>query len=213
MPSRPPGGPGRGAARQGRHRQYANRQKLVPHGRSCLMLPSIGLPCDLSESVPDLEVVMRTSVRPRSRGVFDHAPHLLISALLAAALPSGLVLAGPSSRARKRPGVFHLAARRHGHQRRQVLGAHGLAQHGRGAQGHRRAEHRPPPPSHRYRAAENATEPIPNDRNHLHFGAGETEARIELPPGTHTLQLLLGDKDHIPHNPPIASKKITVIVK
>ena len=56
-------------------------------------------------------------------------------------------------------------------------------------------------------------EPIPNDRNHLHFGAGETEARIELPPGTHTLQLLLGDKDHIPHNPPIASKKITVVVR
>ncbi|WP_026355220.1 DUF4399 domain-containing protein [Massilia niastensis] len=57
------------------------------------------------------------------------------------------------------------------------------------------------------------TEPIPNDRNHLHFGAGETEARIELPPGTHTLQLLLGDKDHVPHNPPIVSKKITITVR
>jgi len=57
------------------------------------------------------------------------------------------------------------------------------------------------------------TESIPNDRNHLHFGAGETEARIELPPGKHTLQLLLGDKDHMPHNPPVHSKKITVIVK
>ena len=57
------------------------------------------------------------------------------------------------------------------------------------------------------------TEPIPNDRNHLHFGAGETEARVELPPGKHTLQLLLGDKDHRPHNPPVVSKPITVVVK
>lgn len=57
------------------------------------------------------------------------------------------------------------------------------------------------------------TESIPNDRNHLHFGAGETEARIELPPGKHTLQLLLGDKDHIPHNPPVQSKKITITVR
>ncbi|HJW54581.1 MAG TPA: DUF4399 domain-containing protein [Burkholderiaceae bacterium] len=56
-------------------------------------------------------------------------------------------------------------------------------------------------------------EAIPSDRNHLHFGAGETEARIELPPGKHTLQLLLGDQDHIPHDPPIYSKKITIIVR
>jgi hypothetical protein len=57
------------------------------------------------------------------------------------------------------------------------------------------------------------TEAIPNDRNHLHFGAGETEARIELPPGIHTLQLLLGDKDHVPHKPPVVSRKITVTVR
>ena len=57
------------------------------------------------------------------------------------------------------------------------------------------------------------TEPIPNDRNHLHFGGGETEARIELPPGTHTLQLLLGDTNHLPHKPPVVSKKITVTVR
>ncbi len=56
-------------------------------------------------------------------------------------------------------------------------------------------------------------EPIPSDRNHLHFGAGETEARVELPPGKHSLQLLLGDQDHVPHDPPVYSKKITVIVK
>jgi hypothetical protein len=59
----------------------------------------------------------------------------------------------------------------------------------------------------------NMDEAIPNDRNHLHFGAGETEARVELTPGQHTLQLLLGDKDHIPHKPPVFSKKITVTVK
>lgn len=56
-------------------------------------------------------------------------------------------------------------------------------------------------------------EQIPNDRNHLHFGAGETESRIELAPGRHTLQLLLGDHDHVPHNPPVFSKKITVTVR
>lgn len=54
---------------------------------------------------------------------------------------------------------------------------------------------------------------IPSDRNHLHFGAGETEARIELPPGKHTLQLLVGDHDHVPHDPPVYSKKISVTVR
>jgi hypothetical protein len=56
-------------------------------------------------------------------------------------------------------------------------------------------------------------QPIPSDRNHLHFGAGETEARIELPPGKHTLQLLMGDFNHVPHNPPVYSQKITITVK
>jgi hypothetical protein len=55
-------------------------------------------------------------------------------------------------------------------------------------------------------------QPIPNDFNHLHFGAGQTEAAITLKPGEHTLQLLFGDKDHIPHNPPLFSKRITVRV-
>ncbi|WP_423197909.1 MULTISPECIES: DUF4399 domain-containing protein [unclassified Cupriavidus] len=54
---------------------------------------------------------------------------------------------------------------------------------------------------------------IPNDRNHLHFGAGETETTIELPPGKHTLQLLMGDEKHIPTNPPVYSKKITIYVR
>jgi hypothetical protein len=56
-------------------------------------------------------------------------------------------------------------------------------------------------------------QPVPNDKNHLHFGAGQTEARLELPPGRHTLQLLLGDDQHVPQNPPLYSKKITIIVR
>lgn len=55
-------------------------------------------------------------------------------------------------------------------------------------------------------------EPIPNDNNHLHFGGGQTEARIELPPGEHTLQLLMGDQAHVPHDPPIMSEQITIVV-
>jgi hypothetical protein len=55
-------------------------------------------------------------------------------------------------------------------------------------------------------------QPIPNDENHLHFGGGQTEAEVSLPPGPHTLQLLLGDADHIPHTPPIYSDKIHVTV-
>jgi hypothetical protein len=56
-------------------------------------------------------------------------------------------------------------------------------------------------------------EPIPQDKVHLHFGAGQTEAHIELPPGKHSLQLVLGDAKHFPFNPPIISKKITITVK
>ncbi|HEV7369573.1 DUF4399 domain-containing protein [Arenibaculum sp.] len=55
-------------------------------------------------------------------------------------------------------------------------------------------------------------EPIPNSPNHLHFGAGHTEARLELPPGRHTLQMLLGDENHVPHDPPAMSERITIIV-
>ena len=56
-------------------------------------------------------------------------------------------------------------------------------------------------------------EPIPTDANHLHFGKGQTEARIELPKGEHTLQLLLGDAGHVPNTPPLTSEKITIVVK
>jgi Domain of unknown function (DUF4399) len=56
-------------------------------------------------------------------------------------------------------------------------------------------------------------EPIAQDKSHLHFGAGQTEARIELPPGKHTLQLVLGDASHYPFNPPVVSDKITIVIK
>jgi hypothetical protein len=55
-------------------------------------------------------------------------------------------------------------------------------------------------------------EPIPQDRKHLHYGAGETEALIELPPGKHTLQLVLSDGKHLSFDPPVISKKITITV-
>jgi len=56
-------------------------------------------------------------------------------------------------------------------------------------------------------------EPIPNDLNHLHFGAGQTETQITLTPGRHTLTLLLGDYRHVPHDPPVISEPITVTVQ
>jgi Domain of unknown function (DUF4399) len=54
---------------------------------------------------------------------------------------------------------------------------------------------------------------IPADGNHVHFGKAQTEATVDLKPGSHTLQLVLGDKNHIPHDPPVMSEVITVIVK
>jgi hypothetical protein len=55
-------------------------------------------------------------------------------------------------------------------------------------------------------------QPIPSDFNHLHFGAGQTEAQITLPLGVHTLQLLLGDENHVPHDPPVMSKPMRIVV-
>ncbi len=55
--------------------------------------------------------------------------------------------------------------------------------------------------------------PLPADDNHRHFGLGQTEASVELKPGTHTLQLMLADQNHIPHHQPVLSERITVTVK
>src|SRR6266704_2908689 len=56
-------------------------------------------------------------------------------------------------------------------------------------------------------------QPIPSDYNHIHLGNGQTETVLTLPAGTHTLQLLLGDHQHVPHKPPVMSKKITIYVR
>jgi len=55
--------------------------------------------------------------------------------------------------------------------------------------------------------------PLPATDKIVHFGKGQTETTINLSPGKHTLQLLLADYQHIPHSPPVISKKITITVK
>ena len=55
--------------------------------------------------------------------------------------------------------------------------------------------------------------PLPKSDQVRHFGGGQTETTITLSPGTHTLQLLLADMNHMPHKPPVVSKKITITVK
>lgn len=56
-------------------------------------------------------------------------------------------------------------------------------------------------------------EPIAKDDQHRHFGGGQTEAEISLEPGTHSLQMLLGDHNHISHDSPVVSRVITVTVE
>jgi hypothetical protein len=63
------------------------------------------------------------------------------------------------------------------------------------------------------KAAPPPDQPIPMDDQHRHFGGGQTEVELALTPGTHTLQLLLADYLHVPHDPPLASAQITITVK
>ena len=58
----------------------------------------------------------------------------------------------------------------------------------------------------------NYSMPIPSSKAHLHFGLGQTETKLSLPPGRHKLQLILGDKYHVPHDPPLVSEIIEVKV-
>lgn len=53
---------------------------------------------------------------------------------------------------------------------------------------------------------------LPTDDNHMHFGGGQTSVSLDLHEGTHTLQLLLGDHDHVPHEPAVVSERITITV-
>ena len=55
--------------------------------------------------------------------------------------------------------------------------------------------------------------PLPADDSHVHFGGGQTEVTLDLPAGDHTLRILLGDHNHIPHDPPILSEPIKVTVE
>ena len=55
--------------------------------------------------------------------------------------------------------------------------------------------------------------PVPKSDHYRHFGNGQTEVTLELEPGVHTLQLILGDHLHIPHDPPVVSEKISITVK
>jgi hypothetical protein len=62
-------------------------------------------------------------------------------------------------------------------------------------------------------AAVDANAPLPANDQYRHFGLGQTETSVELKPGTHTLQLILGDQNHIPHHPVVISERITITVK
>jgi hypothetical protein len=60
---------------------------------------------------------------------------------------------------------------------------------------------------------EEMTQPVASDAKHIHFGKGQTETMVTLPPGEHTLQLVLANWSHIPFNPPVQSEVITITVK
>jgi hypothetical protein len=57
------------------------------------------------------------------------------------------------------------------------------------------------------------SQPLAANEKSVHFGKGQTQTSLTLPPGKHTLQLVLGDALHVPHEPPVISKKITIIVE
>ena len=62
-------------------------------------------------------------------------------------------------------------------------------------------------------ALEDYDVPIPADDSHKHFGKGQTETQLELTPGEHTLQLIIGDQNHVPHDPAVESEAITIMVE
>jgi len=54
---------------------------------------------------------------------------------------------------------------------------------------------------------------LPADDHHRHFGGGQTQTTLDLEPGTHTLQLVLADQNHVPHDPPVTSPVISITVE
>ncbi len=61
--------------------------------------------------------------------------------------------------------------------------------------------------------ADELTNGIPSDEHHMHFGGGQTEVTLELAPGSHSLQLVLGDLGHVAHKTPVMSEVITITVE
>ncbi|MAU53681.1 MAG: rod shape-determining protein RodA [Roseovarius sp.] len=61
--------------------------------------------------------------------------------------------------------------------------------------------------------AEELSYGLPADDHHKHFGGGQTQGTLDLPPGQHTLQLVMGDANHVPHDPPVMSEVITITVE
>ena len=59
---------------------------------------------------------------------------------------------------------------------------------------------------------EDLTKPIPANKNHIHFGLGQTETTITLEPGEHSLRVVLGNYLHVPHTEPIISEEINILV-
>ena len=59
----------------------------------------------------------------------------------------------------------------------------------------------------------NLNQPLPATDKVRHFGGGQTEATLDLAPGRHTLQLVLGDENHVPFDPPVISEKLSITVK
>jgi hypothetical protein len=57
------------------------------------------------------------------------------------------------------------------------------------------------------------SQPVVKGEQHIHYGQAQTEAEVTLAPGQHTLQLLLGDANHVPHDPPVVSEQITITVE
>lgn len=70
-----------------------------------------------------------------------------------------------------------------------------------------------PPLGEGENGAEELVNGLPADDHHKHFGGGQTEVTLDLAPGPHTLQLVLGDHGHVPHDPPVVSDVITINVK
>ena len=144
---------------------------------------------------------------------YFHAPFLMtVGILIAISGRCGTRIGGGTpARTQGRLRLYRLAQRRRGGDP-ALQGVVGPAEFRRGALGRER-----PNTGHHHLLIDTdlppLDEPIPNDKKHIHLGAGQTETYVELPPGRHTIQLLMGDYDHVPHDPPVMSKKITVIVR